>query len=145
MKIKTSELTGAALDWAVANAQGMSWWTVTNAVWDNNLGCTDWILDRDGVLKKFYFDGSRSRSGHWEANEMFSPSTDWSQGGPILTEAKISRTIDHSGLWIAFYGFNYDDAKEHMQCDRDELVAGLRCYVAIRLGDEVDIPKELLI
>jgi hypothetical protein len=31
-----------------------------------------------------------------------------------------------------------------MQCDSSELVAGLRCFVALELGDEVEIPEELL-
>jgi hypothetical protein len=31
-----------------------------------------------------------------------------------------------------------------MQCDRSELVAGLRCVVARKLGDEVEVPDELV-
>jgi hypothetical protein len=78
---------------------------------------------------------------------VFAPSTDWAQGGPILTCEHISRTIDHSGLWIAYRTDGYtegDEGKKWMQCDRSELVAGLRCYVASELGDEVDVPEELI-
>lgn len=107
MKIKTSELIGKALNWAVRRAL----WPTTEFV------------------------------GYVEARDNFS--TCWNKGGPVLTEAHISRTIDHSGLWIAYDGFNYADAREHMQCDRSELVAGLRCFVASKLGDEVDVPQEL--
>ena len=82
-----------------------------------------------------------------DPEQMGSASLDWSQGGPILTEARISRTIDHSGLWVAYWTDGYgegDDAKKWMQCDRSELVAGLRCFVASKLGGEVDVPEGLL-
>lgn len=125
MKVKTSKLIGPALDWAVATA----------------------AKDIDFHLYwRFYTDGQPTKP-HWGesgSSEQFRPSTRWDHAGPILTAARISRTIDHSGLWIAFHGFNYDDAKEHMQCDASELVAGLRCFVARELGDEVDVPEELL-
>lgn len=77
----------------------------------------------------------------------YSPSTDWAQGGPIMTRERISRTIDHSGLWIAYWTDGYtegDEGRKWMQCDRSELVAGLRCYVASKLGDELEIPNELI-
>lgn len=73
-------------------------------------------------------------------------STCWNKGGPILTRERISRTIDHSGLWIAYWTDGYtdgDEGKLWMQCNSSELVAGLRCYVASKLGDEVEFPDEL--
>jgi len=54
---------------------------------------------------------------------------------------------DHSGLWIAYWTDGYtegDEGRKWMQCDRSELVAGLRCYVASKLGDELEIPNELI-
>lgn len=72
--------------------------------------------------------------------------TDWSKGGPILSGAHISRTIDHSGLWIAYWTDGYTEGgegKKWMQCHRSELVAGLRCFVASRLGGTVEVPEEL--
>jgi hypothetical protein len=76
----------------------------------------------------------------------WNPSTYWEQGGPILTRERISRIIDHAGLWVAYWTDGYDDSdegKQWMHCDRSELVAGLRCYVASKLGDEVELPEEL--
>lgn len=117
MKIKVAEATGPVLDWLVAKCEGRTYRYFTTHGGDYN--------------------------GWTTGPHYLHYSTDWSQGGPILTEAKISRTIDHSGLWIAYDGFNYADAKEHMQCDRSELVAGLRCFVASKLGDEVEVSDEL--
>jgi hypothetical protein len=122
MKIKVSEATNTQLDWLVAHSAELVVIQVKNG--------------HTYVPKYPTIGGQR-----------FTPTTDWSQGGPILSEARISRTIDHSGLWIAYWTDGYgegDDAKKWMQCDRSELVAGLRCFVASKLGDEVEVPKELL-
>lgn len=134
MKIKTANLTSSALDYAVAIAKGMRKediklpWRKDGSLYTN-------LRDEEGNLNGRYMTGP---------DLIFSRM--WESGGPILTEARISRTIDHSGLWIAYYAEGYgepEDDRKFMQCDRNELVAGLRCYVAMTLGDEVEIPKEL--
>lgn len=61
MKIKSSELIDAALDWAVAKCLGM----------ENHL-----YIEITGALC--------FQSRHW------SPSTDWAHGGPIIGKEKIS-------------------------------------------------------
>ena len=125
MKIKTSDLIGAQLDWMVAKCQGY----VEQGVY----GTPEF---RDSEVYLCYCDAV--------LNSCYSPTTDWAQGGPLLNQHKISRTIDHSGLWIAYAGYNLNDEQRHMQCDRSELVAGLRCLVALNLGDTVEVPDELL-
>lgn len=140
--MKTSELTGAALDWAVATAEGMSWWTRANAKWDTNDGYTDWILDKDGVLKRFYFDGSRSRAGHWEVIETFKPSTDWNQGGPIIERESI--TVGPHQVNGEVVGFFALGLQTDWSYGKTPLIAAMRCYVASKLGDEIDIPAELM-
>lgn len=119
MKLKVSETTNIQLDWLVAKIEGMK----------ARLGKSDVEI----------FHICRTAGMHVY-------STDWSQGGPILTRERISRTIDHSGLWIAYWTDGYgdgDEANKWMQCDRSELVAGLRCFVTSKLGEEVEIPDEL--
>lgn len=118
MKTKTSELLGPALDWAVGYARCL---TATNG---KPIQARDLM---DAAIR----------------NGMSSPSTKWAEGGPLLNRHKISRTINHSGLWIAYAGYNLNDEPRHMQCDRSELVAGLRCLVALNLGEVVDVPEEL--
>jgi len=121
MKLKTSGLKGRALSWAVAKA-------------DNELESQGGQVHLvDGDL-------------HWyedALDEPYDPLSNWAQGGPILSRERISRTIVHSGLWIAYNASNYSDEKEFMQCDVSELVAGLRCFVESKLGETVEIPKEL--
>ena len=119
-KIKTGDLTGPALDWAVQEIEYQRMVAEGEHV-------KQWVLDDH-------------RAGSCSAHY----STDWLWGGPLLNQHKISRTIDHSGLWIAYAGYNLNDEQRHMQCDRSELVAGLRCLVALNLGEVVDVPEEML-
>ncbi len=111
MKINTSELTGAALDWAVAK--------ITNPEW----GEEGWLVhctypDDDG----------------W----VYRPSTDWVQGGAIIERERVE--LEHDGYaWWA-----------RIKADDDytgptPLIAAMRCYVAFHLGDEVDVPDELIL
>ena len=66
----------------------------------------------------------------------FEPSTDWSQGGAIIERERIS--ITHQvGQWAA----QTDD--DLFAYGPPPLVAAMRCYVASKLGDTVDIPAEL--
>ena len=110
MKIKTSELKGAALDWVVAQAAGY----------------TTSYLDLMYDIKSY---------------DKFNPSTDWSFGGPIIEEEKIAIMCPSTG--------DFWDARANVfpaEYWRGEtpLIAAMRCYVASKLGDEVEIPKELV-
>lgn len=102
--MKTSELTGPALDWAVAKCEG-------------------------GDLINF---------DHQYAARCYRYSTDWSQGGPIIEREKIGTHC--YGRWSAC-GANMPSSKA---CEGPTLlIAAMRCFVASKLGDEVDVPKEL--
>lgn len=115
MKIKTSELTGAALDWAVNECEGG--------------------IDRNVLTT----DGQRRLRTH-------NYSTNWAKGGPIIDqvdgfelkcwleskpESRCEAHIhNYDGDWIAF--------------GPTPLIAAMRCYVASKLGDTVEIPGELV-
>ena len=64
MKIKTSELQGAALDWAVAKCEGVT-------ILPKKRGGCYVTLDRGETILLRY-------------------STDWSQGGPIIEREELS-------------------------------------------------------
>jgi hypothetical protein len=106
--MKTSELTGAALDWAVSEALGL-----------------DWYQPEYGEAQAAY-------------------STDWAQGGPIIEREKmtVGKQV-HKSDWSAesFNGEGIDVA--HIGFGPTPLIAAMRCYVASKLGDEVEIPEEL--
>lgn len=111
MKIKTSELTGLALDWAVAESEGnvrLQYDSREGLIISNVLG---WIPYR--------------------------PSVAWVQAGPIIEREKISIWTD--GEWHA-----RDFIDVSLVVDGPTpLIAATRCYVASRLGDEVEVPDEL--
>lgn len=115
MKVKTNELSGFALDWAVAKCEQ-----------DDTVRI---YFDEDTGEKLFHDD--------WDVPE-FGPSTDWAQGGPIIHRERIR--IDPRGLWCAAH-----DSHEWTYCSGPTpLIAAMRCYVGSKLGDEVEVPDEIL-
>ena len=128
MKIKTSELTGDALDWAVALIEYPEW-------------------KEQGYLEVFPYDL------HFDDGEVYSPSTDWAQGGPIIEREGIDLHRVTSSLWSASWWANNSGMannpaqrfKHNVRTDGPTpLIAAMRCYVASKLGEEVEIPDELL-
>ena len=125
--MKTSELTGAALDWAVAKCE--------------SLDC--YIEDGVVHLKGQPFDTD------WR---YWLPSTDWAQGGPIIEREgidvhRVNAEMWSAKLWVNNSGMTKNPAqwfKHNIQTDGPTpLIAAMRCYVAFILGDEVDVPEEL--
>jgi len=67
----------------------------------------------------------------------FNPTTNWSQGGPIIERERININDDGGDEWKG------DDSIGHWGYGPTPLIAAMRCYVASKLGDEVEIPEEL--
>lgn len=118
--MKTSELTGAALDWAVCKAGG---------------GAKDIVNWREG--HSMY--------------DMYHYSTDWAQGGPIIDREEINLLKRDERPWSG-YAYRYGKHKKlrgQRGCEifratgPTPLIAAMRCYVASKLGDEVEVPDEL--
>ena len=64
-------------------------------------------------------------------------STDWSQGGPIIEREKL--TIEWTGEdWMAY--IRHDEEF----FGSTPLMAAMRCYVASKMGDTVDVPDDLV-
>ena len=70
-------------------------------------------------------------------------STSWGLGGPIIERELIDvlhvRQNDLSVAWDATFGND-----EWVMTGPTMLIAGMRCFVASKLGDEVEVPEELL-
>ena len=129
MKTKTNELIGPALDWAVAESEGnvrLQYDSREGLIICNILG---WIPYR--------------------------PSVAWAQGGPIIEREMIDlRKIYNNGLpnanpydcWKAEIIFRDGKlvAGDLFAYGPTPLVAALRCYVSSVLGEEVEVPDELL-
>ena len=109
--MKTAELTGYLLDWAVGKCEGLSiesdWW--------------DW--DRLCFVDKFNVD--------------FEPTDNWMQCGTIIEREKIALHFNGDSPWVGECGWARRDGATPLE-------AAMRSYVAVKLGDDVEIPEELL-
>jgi hypothetical protein len=76
----------------------------------------------------------------------YAPSTDWAKGGEIIEQERICLEDAAGMYWTA--SLVHED-KEYGGVERAEeqgatpLVAAMRCYVASKLGNEVQIPEGL--
>ena len=119
--MKTAELTGVALDWAVAVAEGG----------------TD--FGTDGITYGFKLHGRlKVLATGWALTMSYHPSTDWKQGGPIIEREKICTDFLLNGQWLAI-----SRTTEKQGYGPTPLIAAMRCYVASKLGDNTEIPEEL--
>lgn len=118
--MKTSELTGPALDWAVAKCEG--------------LGAAQ--LKANGPVHVFRTVGYEPTS--------YEPSQKWSQGGPIIEREDMEFILAKQGghhesaKWMAVINNSWFGFGEN------HLIAAMRAFVSSKLGAEVDIPEELL-
>lgn len=121
ISIKTSALIGPALDWAVVKCEG-----------------EDYIAE----------SGVNGIGIEYEATNY---SANWAQGGPIIERESIdifTEKKSYPDSWLASVA-RYQNAKKLVgwrihQYGPTPLIAAMRCYVASKLGDTVQIPKELI-
>jgi hypothetical protein len=110
--MKTSELQGAALDWAVHTAQGLS---------------DEYCVVVDNIY-----------GPQWRGPEY---STSWQEGGPIIDRFR-PQFIQSFSDRVTVQKID-NEGKNFVQHGPTLLVAAMRCFVASKLGEEVDIPEEL--
>lgn len=143
--IQTKDLTGAALDWAVATA-GQEWKTAhkhfpTMTLDPTFSGISDW--QSGGFVYLVPSNPMR------QDPQIYNPSTDWSLGGPIIERERIELlsngadweagemgSLEGSGMGVSFCGNGY--------IGPTPLIAAMRCYVAAKLGTSVDVPEGLV-
>lgn len=111
MEMKTSELSGAALDWAVAKANGD---LMPYGLTDDERYSTEWRLGGPIIERELICIDAGDGS--------YAPLRKWAAWRADSAPSKVGDEI---------YGLT-------------PLIAAMRCYVASKLGDTVDIPEELL-
>jgi hypothetical protein len=70
-------------------------------------------------------------------------STSWLLGGPIIEREWICADRLLNGQWLAAKRNNSGDSMLFAKAGPTPLIAGMRCVVASKLGDEVEVPDEL--
>ncbi|MBC6987530.1 phage protein NinX family protein [Alteromonas sp. BZK5] len=130
--VPVNNLKGAALDWAVAVCEAkciafdpMGFKNGANAVF--------WIWDERDPKKPIY----------QVIGAEYSPSTIWSQAGPIIEKHNIYPSCYHG---CAAGNPNKFQAGTGLAWCRGEtpLIATMRALVRGKFGDEIELPKEFL-
>lgn len=135
-QIKVSETTPVQLDWLVAKCVG------------------DFALYHD------------IEEGHrflnlWTDSAFLHYSSNWANGGSLIEREKIDlEFMDNFEAWCGSVVREYGQDRESYSDDQDResytaeqesfvgygptpLIAAMRCYVASKLGDVVEVPEEL--
>lgn len=117
MKLKTSELSGNALDWAVAKCE------------KKKIHCIP------ALNYPFLVDNA----------VPFQPSVSHSDAGPIIEANEINTSATGGSMkWKAYV---WVEAKQNFGKEyfgKTHLIAAMRCYVASKLGEEVEIPDSII-
>lgn len=129
VKIKVAILTGPALDWAVAKAEGgydlrLVRTYGAKTAWQYTLSD-----DEDPARKDRVYLGDCSYS------------TDWSQGGPIIEQEGLH--LRKSGCEWQCDRWNKETTNFDKSYGPTPLIAAMRTYVASKLGVTVEIPDNL--
>jgi hypothetical protein len=124
MMTKTTDLIGAALDWAVTTIE------TPEAL---RFGLEDWREQRR----------AHTRFGEY----LHRWSTSWSWAGPIIEMERISVctefATDEWAAWSPAPTLDNAELQRAFGYGPTPLIAAMRCYVASKLGDEIDVPDEL--
>jgi hypothetical protein len=121
MKVKASEAKGRVLDYLVAQAMGMKIYRSKSGRW----------------MRANYGEFNHRHGTPW-----FEPTRSWGYAGPIIERERIG--FKYTGTAMEFVAWvNGELSTMHDQYGPTPLVAAMRCYVASKLGDEVEVPDEL--
>ena len=114
--IKTSDLTGVSLDWAVAKCEGLAV-SIRATKWRNehcpHLYSTDWTKGGPIIEREFI---------------------QWQNGFGAHSDSYLAEICAPK---------QYSRNAKSQQYGTTQLIAAMRCYVVSKLGDTVDIPDEL--
>jgi len=136
IEVKTAELEGAALDWAVAKALEWTMARVPNDIDGQNGGE---VLAPPDISHDFKFPQRGAVPAGFFLHRW---SSDWSRGGPLIAErgksigmelriSERSASFLQSGMRVGYTASSV-------------LIAACRAIVAAKLGETVAVPAELL-
>ncbi len=120
--MRTQDLTGAQLDWAVAKCEGVN-----------------------EEAFHLYYEPTEPADYDSHGYPEFHYSTNWAQGGTLIEREKIgfnwvvSNYLHVTGCWSA----HIPQTNGKILYGSTPLIAAMRVYVSAKLGDEINIPKEL--
>jgi hypothetical protein len=120
MRIKTSELSGIALDYAVAVAERFS------------------VTKSEKCDSTYYVHVIGKHFDH-----KYKPHSDWAIAGPIIARKKIEWKWESRGQIDECFATSSVPKNKMALSGSTELEACMRFCAALELGDEVDVPDDL--
>lgn len=131
IRVKVADLSGAALDWAVAKG------TDRRPMRETGDNAYPWCCLSSPESRANVLVGSP---------QGFSPSTNWSQGGPLIDEydpeeRRLPERDRYAEVWLDRSG---GDVTVGRGRGPNRLIAFCRALVDAKLGAEIEIPEELL-
>lgn len=125
-RVQTSELAGEELDWMVTRAEGAK------------------VVNDYGRMKLQFPNAAAlidiSKLSPFITTKNYS--TNWKYGGPIIEDEgmTIGKVAGSKTEWGAEMCQSTDTKVSHLSFGPTPLVAAMRCLVASRFGDEVEVP-----
>lgn len=131
IEVKTADLAGEALGWAVGIAEGL-----------------DLILvppEYSNPWRVF----ARYQGQATESTKRYNPWEDWALGGPLIEridpeEQRLPNVLGGGRSAEVWIKYGNGDARVGYGRGENRLIAATRAIVAAKLGDAVNVPKELL-
>lgn len=124
IEVKTADLQGEALGWAVGKAEGLD------------------VLLAPPQYGNPWRVFARYQATATEHTKRHNPWQDWALGEPLIEKNMVSLHCPQStdDVWA---GWVITDKGEFCQGGDSALIASCRSIVAAKLGDTVQVPKEL--
>ena len=126
IEVKTADLAGEALGWAVGKAEGL-----------------DVYLEPPGYNGVPWRVFARYQGEAIVQTKRYNPWEDWALGGPLIEQHMVSLHCPQStdDVWA---GWVITDKGEFCQAGDSAPIAACRAIVSTALGDTVQVPKELM-
>lgn len=116
--VKVEELSGPALDWAIAQVEKVKVTVNGSFSYKVFIGC------KKGLIKALY-----------------NPSTDWATGGPLIEKYRVGTYCDYTEQETITANVTGSGA---VVTGSTFLIAACRAIVAAQFGESMSVPTELL-
>ncbi|MBI6940020.1 DUF2591 domain-containing protein [Pseudomonas putida] len=125
IEVKTADLVGEALGWAVGKAEGLN---------------LELVPPQYGNPWRVF---ARYQGQAIEHTKRYNPWEDWALGGRLIEERMVSLHCPQStdDVWA---GWVITNKGEFCQAGENALIAACRAIVSARFGDTVQVPKDLM-
>lgn len=142
MKVQVSEATELQLDYLVATivdvCDGLEFRFVDGVMCGVDPGSNDICMFVQ--TQNFRTNTRQKHTAGFHNAIHYNPTGSWSQGGPIISKQMLATWTADGREWHAR---EFVLASSPVINGPTPLIAAMRCYVASKMGNEVEVPDEL--